>query len=156
MRSRRVSLVAVVAAFSLAMVAASVPGAGAREVKEVGKITSGKAKCGKADHPGGDWPSYGQNLQNTRAQDQEKKIDASNAGSLTPAWMFTGDIEAGETGAFQATPVIAEGCVYMTNGSGWIYALNADSGKLEINGVEALPLDALREAHEATLPKYFG
>lgn len=134
LRSRRVTLVALVAALSTVMIVASVPGAGAREAKEVGKITSGKARCGASNHPGGDWPSYGQNLQNTRAQDQEKKIDASNAGSLTPAWSFTGDIEAGETGAFQSTPVIAEGCVYMTNGSGWIYALNADSGELVWKG----------------------
>ena len=28
--------------------------------------------------------------------------------------------------------------------------------KLEINGVDTMNLDALREAHEATLPKYFG
>src|SRR5688500_8806507 len=84
-------------------------------------IAAKKATCAKANHAGGDWPSYGANLQNTRAQQAEKKIDPSTAGSLTAAWTFTADIEGGETGAFQSTPVIAEGCVYMTNGSGWIY-----------------------------------
>jgi phosphoribosylformylglycinamidine synthase len=37
-----------------------------------------------------------------------------------------------------------------------IGVVDAASGQLEINGVDALPLDSLREAHEATLPKYFG
>ncbi|MDT0170716.1 phosphoribosylformylglycinamidine synthase subunit PurL [Pseudarthrobacter sp. BRE9] len=37
-----------------------------------------------------------------------------------------------------------------------IGVVDAASGTLEINGVEALSLDALREAHEGTLPKYFG
>jgi phosphoribosylformylglycinamidine synthase len=37
-----------------------------------------------------------------------------------------------------------------------IGVVDAASGTLEINGVEGLSLDALREAHEGTLPKYFG
>jgi len=37
-----------------------------------------------------------------------------------------------------------------------IGVVDAASGALEINGVDALSLDALREAHEGTLPKYFG
>ncbi|MFK0002874.1 phosphoribosylformylglycinamidine synthase subunit PurL [Paenarthrobacter sp. NPDC090522] len=37
-----------------------------------------------------------------------------------------------------------------------IGVVDADGGKLEINGVDELSLDALREAHEGTLPKYFG
>ncbi|MFP5366782.1 MAG: phosphoribosylformylglycinamidine synthase subunit PurL, partial [Actinomycetes bacterium] len=37
-----------------------------------------------------------------------------------------------------------------------IGVVDAASGTLEINGVESLSLDALREAHEGTLPKYFG
>jgi phosphoribosylformylglycinamidine synthase subunit PurL len=37
-----------------------------------------------------------------------------------------------------------------------IGVVDAASGQLEINGVDNLSLDALREAHEATLPKYFG
>ena len=37
-----------------------------------------------------------------------------------------------------------------------IGVVDAASNALEINGVETLSLDALREAHEGTLPKYFG
>lgn len=37
-----------------------------------------------------------------------------------------------------------------------IGVVDAESGTLEINGVDTMSLDALREAHEETLPKYFG
>ncbi|GAA1775509.1 phosphoribosylformylglycinamidine synthase subunit PurL [Pseudarthrobacter sulfonivorans] len=37
-----------------------------------------------------------------------------------------------------------------------IGVVDAASNQLEINGVDTLSLDALREAHEGTLPKYFG
>jgi phosphoribosylformylglycinamidine synthase II len=37
-----------------------------------------------------------------------------------------------------------------------IGVVDAASGQLEINGVDTMSLDALREAHEGTLPKYFG
>jgi phosphoribosylformylglycinamidine synthase len=37
-----------------------------------------------------------------------------------------------------------------------IGVVDAASNKLEINGVDTMSLDALREAHEGTLPKYFG
>jgi phosphoribosylformylglycinamidine synthase len=37
-----------------------------------------------------------------------------------------------------------------------IGVVDAEGGTLEINGVETMSLEALREAHEATLPKYFG
>ncbi|NWL27695.1 phosphoribosylformylglycinamidine synthase subunit PurL [Paenarthrobacter ureafaciens] len=37
-----------------------------------------------------------------------------------------------------------------------IGVVDAAGGKLEINGVDELSLEALREAHEGTLPKYFG
>ena len=34
--------------------------------------------------------------------------------------------------------------------------VDAEGGTLEITGVETMNLESLREAHEATLPKYFG
>jgi outer membrane protein assembly factor BamB len=47
--------------------------------------------------------------------------------------MFTAADEGG-TGSFQTTPIVAEGCVYMTTGSGQIYALNADTGEVVWKG----------------------
>lgn len=94
---------------------------------------AGDAKCANPKHPGGDWPSYGQNLSNTRAQTKEKTIDTTNVVSLTTKWAFTGTDEGG-TGPFHSTPVIAEGCAYIASGSGWIFALNADTGDLVWKG----------------------
>jgi phosphoribosylformylglycinamidine synthase len=37
-----------------------------------------------------------------------------------------------------------------------IGVVDAEGGTLEITGVETMNLESLREAHEATLPKYFG
>lgn len=125
MRARRSSLV-VMLLFLLA--ATTIPGG----VTAAAGGNKG-ARCANPRHPGGDWPSYGQNLSNTRAQDREKKIDPSNLASLAPAWSFTATAEGG-AGSFQTTPVVAEGCVYMTTGAGHIYALNADSGKLVWKG----------------------
>jgi glucose dehydrogenase len=92
-----------------------------------------KAECASKHHPGGDWPSYGQDLASTRNQYAEKKIDISNAASLSAAWTFSATDEKG-FGSFQSTPVIAEGCLYMTTGSGFVYALNADTGKVVWEG----------------------
>lgn len=85
---------------------------------------SAEASCA-GDGSGGDWPSYGHDLSNTRNQDQEKTISSSNAGSLAPAWVFHAPPEAG---GFQSTPIVAEGCVYVSTNNGYIYALNADTG----------------------------
>lgn len=96
-------------------------------------VASKKVDCAKAAHPGGDWPSLGQNLANTRAQDNEKKLNTTNVANLTPKWMFTA-VDEGGSGSFQTTPIVAEGCVYMTTGSGHIYALNADTGEVVWKG----------------------
>ena len=59
-----------------------------------------------AESPGddgrsGEWAVAGQNLSNTRNQPSERAIGRSNAGALTPKWVFT-------TGAgVSATPTVA-------------------------------------------------
>jgi outer membrane protein assembly factor BamB len=83
--------------------------------------------CAGAEHAGGDWPSLGQNLSNSRSQEAETTINTTNVTTLAPDWNFT---PAGQnaTGQIQSTPVVAEGCVYITTASGWVFALNADDG----------------------------
>ena len=88
---------------------------------------SGKG-CAKADHPGGDWPSMSHDLRNTRHQDAEKKITPARAATLATTWEF--ETPAEDASTFSGTPVIADGCVYVGSQSGWVYALNADTGKL--------------------------
>ena len=88
--------------------------------------------CADPKHPGGEWRSYGHDLSNTRSQPKEKTIDPSNAATLEPKWVFdtTTQKKVLDGGTFQNTPVIADGCVYTSTSTGWVFAINADTGKL--------------------------
>lgn len=70
-----------------------------------------------------DWPIYGHDLANSR--------DAEAAGpparavkSLARAWTFKSS-----TGDFTGTPAVARGVLVAGNYGGWIYALNARTGR---------------------------
>lgn len=88
----------------------------------------GKAACAKGS-PGGEWRSYGGDLQNTRHQPKEKDIGVDNAIDLAPTFRFS-TTSAGADGAFQSPPVIADGCVYASTSTGWVFALNADTAEV--------------------------
>ncbi len=75
---------------------------------------------------GVNWPSYGGTHSALRysALDQ---INASNVQRLAPAWVFqTGDKESG----LQATPIVIDGVMYFSSASNWVFALDADTGRL--------------------------
>jgi polyvinyl alcohol dehydrogenase (cytochrome) len=78
---------------------------------------------------GGEWRKYGHDWSNTRHQDKEATITVAKAPTLAPAWTFS-SVGSGGAGDFTATPVIADGCLYAGSNSGWVYALNADTGEL--------------------------
>jgi polyvinyl alcohol dehydrogenase (cytochrome) len=90
--------------------------------------------CAEADHPGGDWRTYGQNLDNTRTQALEDRIGPDTVADLEVAWVFdtpsagTGDVRA-LSGATNNTPIVGDGCVYVADSNGWVDALNAESGE---------------------------
>ena len=84
-----------------------------------------QATCA-APAPGGEWRIFGQDLKNTRAQPEEKAINASNALELEPSFVF--DTTSQGSGAVQSTPVVADGCTYFGTTSGWVFALNAQTG----------------------------
>ncbi len=84
--------------------------------------------CAPAKHAGGEWRSYGHDLQNTRSQPAEKEIGPLEAAQLAPAWTFSASA-AGGSGDFTGTPTIADGCLYMGSNDGWVFAANADTGK---------------------------
>src|SRR4051812_13264880 len=91
-----------------------------------------------------DWPVYGHDLANTRTSASEgpprDKLD-----SLEQAWTFKS-----ETGDFTGTPVVADGVLVAGDQGGWVYALDAVSGKLlwskevgsHVNGTAAIDPDA--------------
>ena len=74
---------------------------------------------------------YGHDLSNSRSQPLEKKIDPSNVASLEPSWIFDTSTQRGVTdgGGFQNTPVVADGCLYAATSTGWVFAINPDSGE---------------------------
>jgi polyvinyl alcohol dehydrogenase (cytochrome) len=78
---------------------------------------------------GGEWRSYGHDAANTRSQPKEFTITVAKTPTLAPAWTFS-SVDAGGAGDFTSTPVIADGCLYVGSNSGWVFALNADTGAL--------------------------
>lgn len=81
------------------------------------------------DAPGGEWRSYGRDLSNSRTQPDTSAIGPSNAGSLAPKWVFQASKVQSSGGGFSNTPIVADGCVYLASNTGWVFALNADTGK---------------------------
>jgi polyvinyl alcohol dehydrogenase (cytochrome) len=85
------------------------------------------ATCASADAPGGDWPSFGHDLANTRSQPAEDVIGTAQAPSLQPEWTLKVS-DTGGAGGFSGTPVVADGCVFAVTDGGTAYAVNADTG----------------------------
>ena len=72
---------------------------------------------------------YGHDLSNTRNQPSEHLITALTAKMLKPAWVFKTK-SAGDGSAFETTPVVDGGCVFIGSASGVVYAVNAANGSL--------------------------
>jgi polyvinyl alcohol dehydrogenase (cytochrome) len=85
--------------------------------------------CAGPSLTGGEWRSYGGDLANSRNQHAEKVISAADVPTLQSAWVFS-SVENGGAGDFTGTPVVADGCVYVASTRGWVFAMNADTGKL--------------------------
>jgi len=95
----------------------------------IGPTPSPVAGCGDVGVTGGDWPTYGHDLANTRNQSHERAISDQDAATLAPAWTFSSNA-AGGSGDFTGTPAVADGCLFAGSNGGWVYAMNADTGKL--------------------------
>lgn len=83
------------------------------------------AVCDDGKHPRGEWPTYGQDLRNSRAQPAEKRIDASNVAQLEAGWVHAAN------GPINNTPIVTGGCVFVgaTEGTaGKVYGLDAKDG----------------------------
>src|SRR6184192_3447942 len=76
-----------------------------------------RQSCSDPASPKGDWPSFGHDIHNTRAQPDERTLGPSNVSSLKAQWSFSSSSDGGATGAFQSTPVEANGCLFMTSAS---------------------------------------
>ena len=78
---------------------------------------------------GGEWRTYGHDLANTRSQPDETVIGTRNVSSLRQAWAFSTRSLSTTAGDLTGTPIVADGCVYAGSNGGWVFALNADTGR---------------------------
>jgi outer membrane protein assembly factor BamB len=78
---------------------------------------------------GGSWPMYGHDLSGRRTQPAEHSLGPKRVPRLRPKFVFS-TYKAGGEGIFQATPIVARGCAYMGTSKGWVFSLNADTGKV--------------------------
>src|SRR3954447_885397 len=102
-----------------------VPAAGALTTA---RATARPATCAPAHRPGGDWSSYGHDQENTASQPAEKTLTTTVVPTLTKAFAFSAKHRGGD-GDFTGTPVIAGGCIYLGSTTGWVFAVNADTGQ---------------------------
>ncbi len=89
----------------------------------VGAVTVGLLISSVALAGGGaTWVSAGHDLQNTRYQNTESKINAGNVANLAVKWQFTtgGDVSA--------TPAVDGSTVYFPDWAGNLYAINQTTG----------------------------
>src|SRR5438876_3485319 len=112
---RRVGLLALVAS-ALSVICFASPAAAA-------------GACTTAPTGGGDWPSYGHDAANTRAQPEASGLGSAAVAGLRPLWAFSTSSTGDETG-FNSTPVVYDGCVFVGSFSGVAYALDARTGRV--------------------------
>ena len=86
------------------------------------------AGCG-GTRRGGDWPLPNLDLSSTRALGASA-IDRGNVGSLHVGWRFRFRVPPGDSGAFTATPVVADGAVYLQDMRSNVFALDLQTGKM--------------------------
>lgn len=87
-----------------------------------------------ASTPDVGWPAYGGDAGGTRYSPLAQ-ITRANVGELRVAWMFqTGELGQGvkdwERSAFEATPILYDGTLYLTTSSTDVVAVNAVTGAL--------------------------
>ncbi|HEX9684019.1 MAG TPA: PQQ-binding-like beta-propeller repeat protein [Acidimicrobiales bacterium] len=88
--------------------------------------------CGAADHPGGEWRSYGHDQTNTRHQEAEDTIGPLEAVTLEPVWTLSMVEASGldSAGDVTGTPTVADGCLFVGTNGGVVVAADADTGEV--------------------------
>ena len=71
-----------------------------------------------------DWPAYLDGAQHASYNASQTVITPTTAPSLTRQWAFT------DGAAFEASPTVVAGAVYVGSESGWFYKLSVHTGKV--------------------------
>ncbi len=74
--------------------------------------------------PSTDWPAYLNGPSHTSYNAAVKTITPASAARLTQKWEF------GTGGGYLSSPTVADGAVYIGANNGWLYKLNATTGKV--------------------------
>ena len=93
------------------------------------RAASSTGPCLARPSSSGEWPLYGHDRANSRDQSHERRIGPRTVGSLSAAWTFSTSAY-GDGSAFNTTPVVAGGCVFIGSAAGYLYAIDAATGKL--------------------------
>jgi polyvinyl alcohol dehydrogenase (cytochrome) len=114
---------------ALALVVAFLPVAAGAEDPET---------CQAPPHPGGEWPSYGRDLTNSRSQPLEETIGPDTVTDLEVIWEFAAADHGG--GTINTTPIVHGGCLFVVPSSGEVHALDAETGApIWMTALEAVP-----------------
>ena len=70
-----------------------------------------------------DWPQFGQNNSNTAGNHEETAISPTTVANLQEKWKFT------TKGDVSARPAVVNGVVYFPDWGGYLWAVNASTGK---------------------------
>ena len=79
-----------------------------------------------------DWPAFLNGPAHTSASLGQTAITPANAGALTRKWHFVGDQPTmpGQPGpAYDASPTVADGAVFIGSRTGWFYKLDERTGQ---------------------------
>jgi glucose dehydrogenase len=104
------------AAAALALVATSRPACA--DVKTVSAMDI------KAARSSSDWLTYGHDYTNQRYSPLNE-ITPDNVGRLAPAFVF----QTGVVAAFESTPIVANGKMFLTSAFSHVFAIDAKTGK---------------------------
>jgi alcohol dehydrogenase (cytochrome c) len=78
----------------------------------------------RAESEPGSWITYSGSYRGQRFSSLDQ-VNTSNVAALRPAWVY----QARETGAFEATPLVADGVMYLTEPRGRVVALDVHTGR---------------------------
>src|SRR5919204_745625 len=90
-----------------------------------GAAPTGAAKVPQSTATTVDWPSYGNDLANTRFQNLDQ-INPTNVAQLQPAWIFHTGVNDKKS-SLEVSPIEISGTLYVTDGHDDAFALDAAS-----------------------------
>jgi glucose dehydrogenase len=83
--------------------------------------------------PGGEWPAYGGDAEGSRFSSLTQ-VHRGNVAALRVAWTFhTGEARRGGTlhhAAFETTPLVVDGTMYVSTPGGLVIALVPETGRV--------------------------